>query len=120
MRKPRVVEGAPRTGCANGSRVQLDVPAIDPRVILELPPRRPERVGDRDVDVLVGEVAAGIARDRDRAIGDRQLDPDMEGLAVPLAAVRLLDDDGAAHDAAVRAVEPIDPALHRRLDGRAR
>src|SRR5687768_9119468 len=94
--------------------MQLDVAALDARVLVEPPARHAEGLGDRHVDVLVRFIG-----DRKRAPRDAQLERDAEAFAAAVAAMRELDDDVTAFDAVVRVIELRDPARDMRFDGRA-
>ena len=68
--------------------MQLDLTSLDLGAVLQLTPGRAERIGDRHVEILVGVIDPRIARHLDDVIGDRDLDPHVERLPLPLAAVR--------------------------------
>jgi hypothetical protein len=94
----------------------LCVAAPDLFVVLKLASRRAERVGDGDVHVLVVEAAGRLARDCDLSPRHRDIDVDVEGIAMAVVMMRLLDDHRTALDASVTVLEPRDLGVDHALD----
>jgi hypothetical protein len=88
--------------------------ALQIAVVAELAAHGAERVGDRDVrvDMDLRRRELGARHDDDEA--------DLKAGAVEVMAVRLLDRDMAADDAAGELTEPIGPALDGGLQRGAR
>jgi hypothetical protein len=98
------------------SRVKLHVAPPDLDRIQELAARRAERIADRHVRIDVRVVVHRVSTDDDDTIGDRELDPHVEGVTAPLTAMRAFHDDGAANDPRLEPRETIGPALNGGLE----
>jgi hypothetical protein len=88
------------------------------RVRVELTPRRAERVAQRDVDVSVRAVDAGVVAHRERPPGHLDHDRRVEPTPVLLVPMRELDRDRASVDAIEAPLQPGDASLDVRIDAR--
>ena len=108
----------PRDPAVVGNGVQLDLAAPRSRMILEQPPRRVERVADRDMDILMRVPRRRVATDDDLPAGDRQVDAHAEQVSLLVAAVAALDDNAAADDAVEEPLEFCGAPANSRLQCR--
>jgi hypothetical protein len=60
-------------------------------------------------------VHAGLAPDDDLATGDREVDPNLEDVALLVPPMRTFDDNAARDDAIEKAIELLGPLADARL-----
>jgi hypothetical protein len=86
-------------------------------VSLQAAARGMEGLRDRDVDVVVDSVIAGVSGDREDFVWNDQLDPDMEQRVALLVMKRNADDHAGAEDIGGDATQPFEPSTNRHLRG---
>jgi hypothetical protein len=74
-----------------------------------------ERLGDRGVDVLVGDAASPIGTDVELAAGESRVQPHVESVPLLLALVGCLYDDVATGEATFDAAQTRDPLANAAL-----
>jgi hypothetical protein len=83
----------------------LDVLALLPDVILELPPRGMKRIPDRHVDILVRAVEGMIVADDDVGARHGERHPHVNALALAMVLVRVFDHHVTALDSIVELLQ---------------
>jgi hypothetical protein len=96
--------------------VDLCLAAVPTEDILELPPRRVERIADRHIHILVGMVLRRVAPHHDLVTWDLDVDAEMENSSLAMMAMSGLDNDAAAHDSPVKAIKLVDAIADMSLD----
>ena len=78
------------------------VGTLQARMIFQNPAGLIERIADRDIDVFMRMIDARITGHRHFLARNVEPDPDIIGSTLVAAAVRRVDDDGAAGDPRVK------------------
>lgn len=91
----------------------------DREVLLKAAPRGAERIGDRDVDIVVRGLFTRVTRDCKGLIGNEQLDANVEQRIALLMVMGNFDDDRAADDLVGDATETFDPPTRGHFGGHA-
>src|SRR5712691_8446323 len=98
-----------------GNRVRLRLAAAPPHMVFQEAARRVKGVADRNIRILVRVVRAGLAPDDDLASGNRQVDPDLEQIALLVPPMGALDDNPAGGDPVEELIEFFGPLADARL-----
>ena len=106
-----------RDGAVGGRFVMLDDTAQPADAILKPALHRIEGVAHRDKHILMGMVLGGVAPDDDLAFGQHEMNGDVVELALMVMAMMRLDDDMAAGDPRVKALQRRGAVADSRFDG---